>query len=254
VIAEASLATLRRPHVLAGYDLYWDSLEEGMEGAMRNRATGRYEIFRQRLQFDGPTPKMTGFAAELRDRSGPPHEPADLLGASRADPLEIDEVKRAAWNVAFGYDWKLGWDWSQTCPAMEVVVPWPAGEPLLRRIHRQIFESGLSQWCPGSSLMLVRGRSRLPLAPVPASDDAVMLALRPSMPKEELPKYLPLLRRIGAESLEAGGRIYLMSLDLDLDAERFLALQWGEAARALRALKSRFDPRGLLNRGLLPIG
>jgi FAD/FMN-containing dehydrogenase len=81
-----------------------------------------------------------------------------------------------------------------------------------------------------------------------------MLALRPSMPVGELPKYLPLLRRIGAESLEAGGRIYLMSLDLDLDAERFLSMQWGEASRALRALKARFDPRGLLNRGLLPIG
>ena len=70
------------------------------------------------------------------------------------------------------------------------------------------------------------------------------------MPVADVPQFLPLLRGFADLALDAGGKVYLMSLEPTRPG--WLRAQLGpERHDHLRALKAKWDPEGLLNAGLL---
>src|SRR5262249_50739744 len=134
-------------------------------------------------------------------------------------------------------------------PALEVVLPLPDGLDVWRDLDALAAELGPDYFPAGYVAMVIRGERRLPLAPLPGSPWALLVALRPGAPtldaaRARQARLVPLARR----ALEAGGRIYIASFALPPD---LLRLQLGEAAASLATWKGRVDPRGLCNAGAL---
>jgi decaprenylphospho-beta-D-ribofuranose 2-oxidase len=247
VIAAATLTTVRRPLTLAGRGARWRSLEDFLEDAARIRGHEAYDFVRARLappaQGDEPSVvAQLGRAAAEPPRRG--HDPG-LVALERADVSPLEWVDLHA---------LLSREPERTagaCPALELSLPLPHGLAAWRAMRRRLDAARLLFAAPrGPSVMLLPGRpARLPLAPLPASDPCFFVALRPELPVGEARAHLPLLAEIATAALEAGGRLYLMSIPVA--HPRFLSLQLGDALEELRAHKRAVDPGGLLNPGFL---
>src|SRR5690606_7751860 len=143
-----------------------------------------------------------------------------------------------------------GSEWQLPTPAMEVALPLPAGLELWQRIRHRVLASGLVPFLGrGTSVMVAPPEPAFPLAPVTGSP-TLLIALRPEAPADRARELLPALREIGELALAGGGRIYLISIELE--SPRFVERQLGaEIAAHFRALKARLDPAALCNPGLL---
>jgi FAD/FMN-containing dehydrogenase len=97
--------------------------------------------------------------------------------------------------------------------------------------------------------MVLRNRRNYPLAPLPDTDFCMMVALRPAMSLRDVAQYMPELHQIQARALEAGAKMYMMSIDPEIPG--FLDVQFGSALAEFVSLKRELDPKGLLNPGLL---
>ena len=123
----------------------------------------------------------------------------------------------------------------------------------LAAIHAKVLGSPLAKYLPrGSSLMALRGRnaSTPPLAPLPESNLALMLAIRPEVPLSEAQALVPHAAAIADLALEHGGAIYAMGVEPT--SPDWLKRQLGPRYAEFVALKSKYDPLGLLNPGFLP--
>jgi FAD/FMN-containing dehydrogenase len=142
----------------------------------------------------------------------------------------------------------MGDEWTLPTPAMEIALPLPDGLDVWRRIRDQVVVGGLVPFLGrGTSVMVVPPEPEFPLAPV-TKRNTLLIALRPETDRPL--EVLPALRAIGDIALAAGGRIHLMSIELE--TPRFLERQLGDAGAAqFRALKARVDPEALCNPGLL---
>jgi hypothetical protein len=103
----------------------------------------------------------------------------------------------------------------------------------------------------GHALQVLRNDPRFPLAPLPPSPSgtSLMVVLRPELEADRVAALLPALRDIGRCALDLGGRLYLMSIDID--DPHFLECQFGDALPRLRSLKRELDPADLLSSGFL---
>jgi FAD/FMN-containing dehydrogenase len=244
IIAEATLETVRRPFTIAVRELHWPSLEAFVRDEAVITAHALYDFMRARVRFPpgGSEPEVSalvGLTAEVLPASDPG---LDLIRPAQASAVELLDV-HAALTRGPSETWQLA------CPALEFVLPLPAGLAAWRELAPMIAAAGIPALQPlGPSVMVVRADPRFPLAPTPA-DVSMIIVLRPELPAADAPALLPALRAIGRRAMELGARIYLMSIELE-DPE-FLPRQFGDALPRLRALKARVDPRDLLNPGFL---
>jgi FAD/FMN-containing dehydrogenase len=245
VIAAATLATVRKPLTLAGRVARWRSLEDFLDDAARIRGHAAYDFVRARLAspIAGDEPSVEAHLG--RAAAALPRRDPGLVALERAEvgPLEHVDIHAL---LAREPERLAG-----ACPALELSLPLPHGLGAWRGLRRRLAAAGLLFAAPrGPSVMLVPGRpARLPLAPLPASDPCFFVAVRPELPVAEARVAAGLLADVGGAALDAGGRIYLMSVPVA--HPRFLALQLGDALADLRAAKRAVDPAGLLNPGLL---
>ena len=283
IIAAVRLPLLERPSTIAARVLRWDSLAQFLHDAEQVRARHLYEFFRSTLHWprDGQPFYVEAVAGNpcsesawrARALTAPHGDPADaLLRPDRSSPLFFGD--RLAHAQA---DPIASWDY--LCPNVELVFPLPAGLAALQATCEQVADSSLcASLSDGSALMLLPASPQLPLAPLPPGATCVALALRPRLRQvAEARAQLPLLRRLAAQALRAGARLYLASIDVCSDArepsrepgtdagavdvgdvgdayaltrDEFLQQQFGAALAEFRRHKARCDPYGLANRGI----
>jgi len=245
IITEILLETTERGYELDARVLGWPSLDHFVEDARIIVAEGRFDWLRARLNWrpGAPVGAAAGHLGKGLTRA------ADFtgLGASQGQSDTIDLYDKSAESP----DGR----WSLACPGVEVIVPGDAaGVAAVHEINRRISGSELARYLPrGSSIMALSGRDaqHFPMAPLPAHDLVLMLAVRPEIPTLEVARYLPLLRGIADLALDAGGKVYLMGLEPT--RPRWLEAQLGkERYQRLVALKAKWDPDHLLNPGLVP--
>ena len=246
IIAQARIKTLRRASTLTARLIKWNSVPDYVDDAIRILEMGLYEFSRMRLHFKPELRHrnpVAGVAGNFQDEMPTGEELSDRLKHGEASSYQqLDFLQHYSQDPT--ENWKL------CSPAVEMIFPLPDGLKTWEQINRQILQSGLFRYLNrGSSIMVLRGDRRFPLAPLPDTDFCMMVALRPAMPLRAVQEYLPLLRSIEVQALEAGAKIYMMSIESE--APNFLNLQFGPALQEFAALKQELDPNRLLNPGLL---
>lgn len=261
ILAAARIPLLSRPSTMSARVLRWYSLAQFLHDAEQIRQQRLYEFFRSTLHWpQGEQPFYVeaiagNFCSEsawnARAIASPPEDPADAwLHADQRSPLFFGDRLAHAQHDPIA-------TWNFLCPNVELVFPLPAGLPALQDVCEQVARSTL---CPalseGSALMLLPANPDLPLAPLPPASTCVALALRPRLHSaDQVFAQLPFLRRLAAQALRSGARLYLASIDVTepghFDRDEFLHLQFGDSLPALRQYKTTCDPHHLANRGVL---
>jgi FAD/FMN-containing dehydrogenase len=237
VIASATMRTVNRPWLLQARLLEWHSFERFLPDAVKISEHERFDYFRAKLRWDsgsvwaiaGDFGAQAGGTEGLHPNSHSEVEEVDFLTELRRD--RTDELNHVA-------------------PCLELVFSQNSALRGLTRVIEGVRRHRLGKWLAhDSSLMMVKRHPGLPLAPLPGTEGALVIAIRPRMGFEEAMAALPSLEEIGRNALDEGARIYLMSIEVP--HPEFLDRQFGEALAEFRALKQRWDPRRLLNPGLL---
>ncbi len=241
VIADATLRTAKLPHTIAIRYVRWGSLREFVRDSEVIAKHQLYSFVRARLSWvrGESVEGAVGNFGETVDRN------ANLIRPTQTSELELRDLLVDLRRGPEGDEWQL------PTPAMEIALPLPDGLELWPRVRDRIVAAGLVDFMArGTSVMVAPAEPEFPLAPVTARPTSLLVALRPEVPAERAREVLPALRAIGEMALAAGGRIHLMSIDLE--TPRFLERQFGAAiATRFRELKQRLDPGGLCNPGLL---
>lgn len=176
---------------------------------------------------------------------------ADAL-ASATEDLPFCEASEPEWIDLLAHAQQTGIpSWAPYNPALEVVLPLPAGLDLLARLEEVAHALGSERLPRGYSLQVVRGRgaSLLPLAPLPDAPWALMVALRPECQTlDEAQRVQACLLDLLPHIAGTGSCVYLASFPLPT---AFVEAQLGPERTALYELKRRVDPKGLCNRGAL---
>ena len=243
-IARARLETIVRPPELAGHIVAWRDVASYLRAMRVNRDQRLYELVRATL--DWKTGGVHAIVASFSRTTLHDDPKLAALAAERSVLLPASDRLETARR-----DHIAKWDY--VCPAVELALPIDErGRAGWRLITQRVLASGLAKYLPdGSGIVVVPTDPRLPLAPVPAVDASLLLALRPQLPSREAALALmPELQAIANAALDHGGRIYAMSIEPER-VDRF-EVQFGTAVAARwRALKATYDPDDLCNHGLL---
>ena len=244
VVRDVTLRTVRRPSRLAVRHVRWGSLRDFVRDSAAIAKHRLYEYVRARLRWD----RGEAVDAALGNFVDAPPDADHAIAAIR--PVQATAVQLRDWFDDLRRDPKRD-EWRSPTPAMEIALPLPEALDVWPRIRGQVIAGGLAPYLGrGTSVMVVPPEPELPLAPVTRRAATLLIVLRPEAPADRAPALLPALRTIGEIALACGGRIHLMSIELE--TPRFLERQFGEATAArLRALKARLDPSGLCNPGLV---
>jgi FAD/FMN-containing dehydrogenase len=247
IIANATLKTFTRTSKLCARILKWFSIAHYVEDSIQIIENRLYEFCRCRVRFDPDSPHrntVVGLVGNFQNLIPEDDAAEKILKHAKFNKYEqVDIVKQRKHDPAGS--WKL------CSPSVEFVLPLPEGVKVWQEINRHIIKSGLFQYFRrGSSIMVLRRDPNLPLAPLPDSEFCMLIALRPAMPLRMVHVYLTLLRNFEEQTLNAGGKIYLMSIEPE--CANFLEKQFGPALQEFIQLKNALDPKHLLNSGLLP--
>ncbi|MCE9574184.1 MAG: FAD-binding oxidoreductase [Deltaproteobacteria bacterium] len=239
IIAAVTLRTMRRPMVLVGRQVRWSSVDDYVRDAGAIAAYRLYDYLQVRVCWhpNGFSTTVEGYLGNLADRvTGPDPGLALIRPAWISAPRLLDLVDARA---------DAPTDTALSTPALELTFPLPHGLERWRTIAQQVARHGITRALPlGSAMMLVRNLGKLPLAPLPPGDFALMVALRPSVAPGEAAAMLPVLRELGAAAVRDGAHLYFMSIDLGDPA--LIDHQLGAAGQRLRALKAELDPHRLV--------
>ncbi len=237
VIASATMRTVRRSYSLNARLLEWRRFEAFLADAYTLSQSGHFDYFRARLRWESGS--VWAIAGNF---SAAPVSTEGIHPNAQSEAEEVDclPVLRRAHDE----------DWRHASPSLELVFPFGSATQALSRVIAQVRTYGLLPHLQhDSSLMVVKADSRLPLAPLPKVDEGLMIAIRPRMTSSVASACLPSLVKIGQSALDAGAKVYLMSIEIP--HLRFLDHQFGDALAPLLALKQRWDPKRLVNRWLL---
>lgn len=245
VVDTVTLKTVRRARHIQARVLYWASLEAYLRDAALIIQHRIWDFLRARVVWTeqgigvqavagtySETPRLEHSAFMLLSPSEfGPSEHMDLLDALRKSQAEIGQVTDAV-------------------PALEFSLPLPAGLACMQQLCRNIAGLGIPSTLARGAALVIVPRSNLPLAPLSADAKySLMLALRPRLTPDAARALLPALAQLAAQVVTAGGRIYLMSVEV-LSATQ-VAQQFGAAYAPACALRRRVDPHGLCNPWLL---
>jgi FAD/FMN-containing dehydrogenase len=247
IIANATLKTFQRTSKLTARILKWYSVGHYVEDAIEIIEKRLYEFCRCRVRFDPDSPHrntVVALVGNFQEVIPEDDVATKILKHAKFNKYEQVDIVEQRKHDPVG-SWKL------CSPSVEFVLPLPEGVKVWQEINRQIIKSGLSHYFPrGSSIMVLRRDPNLSLAPLPNSDFCMLVALRPALPLQMVHGYLTLLRSFEEQALNAGGKVYLMSIEPE--CANFLEMQFGSALQEFIQLKNKFDPERLLNPGLIP--
>src|SRR5262249_15438305 len=240
ILVEVELKTIHRSAFMTVRPLHWKSLQEFVDDSIGLIANEAYEYLRARLRYDRESNHIVrglagNFGEKIPDTGSirfarqNPIERIDLLDVIRRNPADL---------------------WNHCSPAVEIVLPLPEGLRIWEKLNQKMIQEGLIRFLPrGYSVMILKSDRSLPLVPFPDSNYCILIAIRPMMNLSDVHRFLPLLRSLGRDALEAGGKLYLMSIDVE--HPDFLRLQFGDALGSFQKLKQQVDPLHLCNPGLL---
>lgn len=243
IIAQTAIKTINRKSMLASCVAKWNSVQDYVEDAIRIIEEHKYEFSRIRIQFDPESKHRNAVGGVLGNFSEEFPEIGRLQNARFSSFKKFDSFEYYRQDPS--ENWKL------CSPSVEIVFPLPDGLKLWQTFNKEILWSGLYRYLKnGSSIMILRSNPDFPLAPFPATEYCMMIAIRPAMPLSKVKEYLPLLRSFEFRALEEGAKIYLMSIESD--HPNFLEKQFSTSAlEKFRELKTELDPKNLLNPGLM---
>ncbi len=235
VIAAATMRTVPSSYQLTARLLEWQRFESFLPDAYALTQRDSCDYFRAKLRWgSGAVWAIAGdFGSDPTDGLHPDSrgeaETVDYLAILQREHRE--ELIHAA-------------------PCLELVFPLGIAARALSQLIAQVREAGLLPWLDhDSSLMVVQPDPRLPLAPIPSGTEGLLVAIRPRMTAEAAHACLPALLDIGRSAMDAGAKVYLMSIELSQPG--FLEKQFGEALAPFVVLKNRWDPKRLLNPWIL---
>ncbi|MFT7583374.1 MAG: cytokinin dehydrogenase [Myxococcota bacterium] len=245
VITEATLATTRRSETLMARVLTWRNARSYLKACGPIGREGRFQLLRTRLEWK--TGIVRGAAGNFRDTTL--HQDALLHGLdAKAGPMEPFAYFSEHTKPPNAH-------WLPDCPAVEIVLPCELTAPdaaarLVKQVRTAVLGLGLGPFLPlGSSIMVVPTAGHTPLAPLPGTSHALLLAIRPEIPNGLGAHWADAMVSLAKLAYTLGGKLYLVGIEqpgvIDLDA------QYGEALAPFVALKRQHDPMGLMNPGLL---
>lgn len=241
LLAEVTLPLWRRSSALHGCLLHFADAAHFAQAAIHIAEERRCDYVRARAhgvpphavtalvgRYDAELPRSALRGLPITEQSEP--EWVDLLDLWQAQSLPT---------------------WRPYNPALEVVLPLPAGLHLLRELDDLARGLPRDTLPRGYSVLVLRGRgaSLLPLTPLPAAPWGLIAALRPECQtlaeaQAIQSRLVPFARRV----ITAGGCLYLASFPLEPDLAE---AQLGPELAALRRLKQTLDPQALCNSGAL---
>lgn len=242
-LAEVGLRTIARGNSLAGSLIEWDDLGRFVDDAVRIRGDQRFDFLR--VTRDWRRGVIAAIAANFRDDARDDADRAALHGLRPARVLPLPPSDR----IAHAEETDPIERWTYACPALELVFPLPDGLDALESVAASVEATGLARHLPLGSAMVVfatppDAATRFPLAPYPRAPLGVMMVLRPQLPDRAAAlRWLPTLRRIAREAVDAGARIYDVSIDTGAVAIDPRLAAWTAAV----------DPHGLCRSGLRPV-
>jgi len=239
-ITEVTMPTLRARYTLAVRRLEWKAIGHFVRDAVMMSALRIYDFARVRV-FWREGNAVEGICGRFGDGALVPEPGFELL-----QPAEWTDLATADLLEHLRADGNSGWGYA--CPAVELVLPLPAGLDAWNRINEEIHRSGILPYMRHGAALALVPRQALPLVPVPDAAYNLMIALRPMVPLAEVEALVEPVRRIAARAIDVGGRLYLMSVEPDRERVR---AQFGDAWTRWAALKQTVDPDGLCNPGLL---
>lgn len=238
VIADATIKTSPGPWVAHVALLEWARVEDLIEDAAKIIEQKRFSPFNVRYFWRQDAPFLGG-ACFLDEEPNLEGLKAKLVGINR----DVDLFAAGMEASAPGFGARNHW------PCLEFVLPLPQGLEVWQEFHRDIKQSLLDLALEdGSPIVIMHTTPTLPLAPFPDSPFCLVFALRPKLQGFQVPANIGFLNRWRQRILDAGGKIYLMSIE---DGDLKLAQQFGPAYARFVELKKEFDPDFLLNPGLL---
>jgi cytokinin dehydrogenase len=144
--------------------------------------------------------------------------------------------------------WKRAGFWEYAHPWMECVLPWQT-TPLY---IGQVLQNLPPQAIAGGHILLWPSRgnvSNVPLFMRPTGDFVMGFGILPAVPKQFVNEALPRLNMASQAAIMMGGKRYLSGW-ISFDAAQWKA-HYGDEWEIVKALKKKYDPRGLLNPGFV---
>lgn len=245
VIESVTLKTVRRPRRMQARVLHWPSLEAYLRDAALIIQHRIWDFLRARVVWTADGIGVEAVAGTYCDAPRLEHSAFMMLSPSAFSPSEhmdvLDALRRSQAEIG---------QVTEAVPALEFCLPLPTGLGCLKDLCLRIAQLGIPASLSRGAALVIVPRSELPLAPVcPDAKYSVLLALRPRLAPESARALLPALSELAAQVVAAGGRIYLMSVEVLTAAQ--VAQQFGSAYAEACALRRQVDPRGLCNPWLL---
>jgi cytokinin dehydrogenase len=187
------------------------------------------------------------------DPSSPPRSDDGLAGLAYYQKVHTEEgpIRDFVFRLEDLFAlWKRAGYWDACHPWIETVLPWQAAAPFIDQVLSQFPPHALG----GGHILLwpCRGNiSQVPLFQTPKTDFVMGFGVLPGVPKAFLEEALPRLNLLSVLSQSIGGKRYLSGwINFDLPQwKTHFADYWP----SLIELKSKYDPKGILNPGFIPL-
>jgi hypothetical protein len=184
---------------------------------------------------------------------GPPPNGADLLeGLSPYRRPHIGDQPTEGFFrrlVPLFELWKRAGYWANAHPWMETVLPWDTTAQYINQVLSNLPPPALG----GGHVLLWPSRGRVTDAPLfrtPDSEFVMGFGILPGVPRDLLPLALPRLAMASDLGTMMGGKRYVSGY-LAFDLPRWQA-HFGDRWPWILQMKDRYDPKRVLNPGLIP--
>lgn len=266
VITRARLQLRKTASMTRSYYLLYDDIRKFMEDARLSMDNGKWDHLES---WASPCPQGTKpingvrqvfarwffpFHLTVEYEPGSPPDDAKMLeGLSPYANLYTDDIPTTDFfeRMIPVFDlWKKAGTWEHVHPWMETVMPWDTAADYIDQVLPDLPPSMLI----GGHILLwpakgTTSRSRLFMRP--EGENLIGFGILPAIPPKYWPQVQPMLENASLLSTAMGGKRYLSGY-IDFDAGQWrehFGKQWDFLCEA----KRKFDPRGLLNPGFVPL-
>jgi FAD/FMN-containing dehydrogenase len=266
IITRARLKLRRCKAMTRTYYLLYDDLRRFMSDARTTMDNGKWDHLES---WASPCPQGTKpvdgrrqvfakwfYPYHLTVEYGPGDEPDDaelLRDLSPYDHLYTDDIPTIDFMermVPVFELWRRGGTWEHLHPWMEVVLPWDGAADYIEQVLPDLPPSILI----GGHILLWPAKgsaSNSRLFMRPDGEHLVGFGILPAVPPRFWPRVKPILENASRLSILMGGKRYLSGY-VEFGPDEWRA-HFGERWKPFVAAKRRYDPRGILNPGFVPL-